>query len=364
MKILLVVTGLSIGGAERLVTSLADNFSSAGHDVILVYFHGEAEIFPQNPHVKIVDIGMRRSPLGVLAGMWRLRRLIRNFKPDVVNSHLVHANIITRLIRLTVSIPRLISSAHNTNEGGRFRMFAYRLTDVLADISTNVSDEAVAAFEKKGAILPGRMQTILNGIDTNVFSFDTVARGKIRNELDVDSVTPLILSVGRLCEQKDYPNLLRSFAHLDIGTPAPKLAIIGQGSLRGQLEALVDSLGIKDRVKFLGIRHDVPDVLSACDVFVLSSAWEGFGLVVAEAMACERLVVATDCGGVKEVVGSAGILVPPKDSEALSAGLTNALGLTPEKIERFSISGRDRVIKKFSIDAMAQHYLKLYRCLD
>jgi glycosyltransferase involved in cell wall biosynthesis len=366
MKILLVITGLGVGGAERLVTGLADYFAEVGHEVLLVRFQGDAELRPTDPRVHLENLQMRRSPLGVLAAMGRFRHVVRDFRPDVVNSHLVHANILTRLLRLVTPIPRLISSAHNINEGGRgpARMLAYRLTNWLADISTNVSNEAVEAFEKQRALRSGQMRAIYNGIDTQSFIFDEPARHSVRQELGVDASTPLLLAVGRLSEQKDYPNLLQAFAVLEAGSMPPRLVIVGNGPLRDDLVLLAESLGVTNRVTFLGVRHDVPALLSACDLFVLSSAWEGFGLVVAEAMACNRVVVATDCGGVKEVVGEIGYLAPPRDSAALAAALAFALLMSPEDRLRLGQSGRDRVIANFSLHTTAERYLTIYKGLN
>nr|WP_284047716.1 glycosyltransferase [Halomonas gemina] len=352
---------MGVGGAERLLTALADQYAADDHEVMLVRFHGEAELRPSDPRVRLENLNMRRSPPGVLAALGRFRRLVRAFQPDVVNSHLVHANLLTRLLRMVTPMPRLVSSAHNTNEEGRLRMVAYRLTDRLADISTNVSDEAVEAFEAQWALRPGRMIAIHNGIDTAAFAFDPAARVRVRAELGLDGYTPLLLAVGRLWEQKDYPNLLRAFAHLDPGAIPPQLAIVGEGPLRGELEALAQSLGMVDRVRFLGVRHDVPALMSACDVFVLPSAWEGFGLVVAEAMACERPVVATDCGGVREVVGEDGFLVPPRDNTALAAAMERVLRLSPEEREQLGSASRERVMARFSLDVMADRYLAVYQ---
>lgn len=364
MKIVLAITSLGVGGAERVVTGLADCFAAAGHKVVLVAFHGEIELRPAHPGVRVVNLWMRRSPWGVLVALGRFRLLVRRFRPDVVNSHLVHANILTRLLRLFTPMPSLVSSAHNTNEEGRWRMIAYRLTDRLADISTNVSNEAVEAFEHQGALAPGRMVAIHNGIDTAVFSFDSAAREQVRKELDLDEATPVILAVGRLWEQKDYPNLLQAIARLSAATERPRLAIIGDGPLRGELEAMADKLGLSDQVNFLGVRHDVPALMSACEVFVLSSAWEGFGLVVAEAMACKRVVVATDCGGVREVVGDAGLLVPPRDSQALASALGQALRLPVDEREYLCRLARQRVVDRFSLEASAQRYLDVYQRVD
>jgi len=361
MKVLLVITSLGVGGAERLVTSLADRYAAIGHEVMLVRFHGEAELRPGDPRVRLENLDMRRSPKGVLVAMRRFRRLILEFRPDVVNSHLVHANILTRLLRLVTPIPCLVSSAHNTNEEGRFRMLAYRLTDRLADISTNVSEEAVQAFQNQRALMPGRMLAIHNGIDTEEFVFDKTARDRILTELSISDSTPLLVAVGRLWEQKDYPGLLKAMSGLACRSVDFRLAIVGDGPLRTELEALAQSLGIAGQVDFLGIRHDIPALMSACDVFVLSSAWEGFGLVVAEAMACERVVVATDSGGVREVVGEAGYLVKPRDSEALSGAIGQALRLSDVERKLMGEAARARVIEKFSLAVTADRYLAVFR---
>jgi len=361
MKILLAITSLGVGGAERLVTGLADRFVAEGHEVVLVSFQGAPEVQPRNPDVRLVDLQMRRSPLGVLFAMWRFRKLVLEFAPDVVNSHLVHANILTRVLRLFTRMARLVSSAHNTNEEGRMRIVAYRLTDRLADISTNVSYEAVEAFVKQGAVRPGRMVALYNGIDTEIFGFDAQGRVSVREELGMDESTPLLLAVGRLFEQKDYPNLLQAFSEVEFRSAAPHIVIAGDGPLRGKLQALADSLGVADRVAFLGVRYDVVALMSACDVFVLSSAWEGFGLVVAEAMACQRPVVATDCGGVSEVVGSVGFLAPPRDSKGLRNELQRALALSSSERDRLGREGRVRVEAMYSLDAAVERWVSLYR---
>ena len=358
---MLGITCLGVGGAERLVTALADHFVSRGHEVVLVFFHGDAELRPSDSRVQLVNLNMKRTPPGVARALKELRKLILIFQPDVVNSHLVHANILIRLLRAFTLMPRLISSAHNTNEEGRFRMLAYRLTDRLADISTNVSEEAVRAFEDQGALLPGRMLAIHNGIDTDDFVFDQAARNRIRASLLISDDTPLIVSVGRLWEQKDYPSLLKAMSDLARRPVEFRVAIAGDGPLRSELEALAKSLGIADQVHFLGVRHDVPALMSACDVFVLSSASEGFGLVVAEAMACGRVVVATDSGGVKEVVGEVGYLVPPRDNEALSNAIGRALRLSDTERKAMGEVARKRVIDKFSLAATADQYLAVYR---
>ncbi len=150
---------------------------------------------------------------------------------------MVHANLLARLVRLTAKIPKLVCTAHSTNEGGRHRMFAYRLTDSLADTFTNVSKEAVESLEAKGAAPPGRMLAVYNGINIKKFSPDFRGREAERNRLKSDS-DKIIIAVGRLFEAKDYPNLLTAFSRVSSRIENAKLWIVGDGPLRGYLESM------------------------------------------------------------------------------------------------------------------------------
>ncbi|WP_201610406.1 glycosyltransferase [Psychrobacter submarinus] len=359
MKVLMVITSLGVGGAEKVVTSLADQLVNLGHEVIIVYLTGEALITPKQDSIQLVNLNIS-SARGLIAGSKKLRKLIKDFKPDVVHSHLVHANILCRVLRPTTTIPRLITSAHNTNEEGRSRIIAYRLTDRFTDISTNVSEEAVQAFIDQHAVRSGRMLTLHNSISTIEFNYSDKNRTKVRDELDVVHTDQLIVSVGRLNEQKDYPNLLSAIKVLSKKHQNITLAIAGDGPHLQALQKQTINLGINNKVRLLGIRTDIPSLMSAADVFVLSSAWEGFGLVVAEAMACERVVVATDCGGVREVVGDAGFLVPPRDSLKLANALEKALELDSKERLQLGKEARNRILEHYSLAAATEKWLHLY----
>lgn len=361
MKILLVITSLGMGGAERQVCDLADQFTALGHHVVLISMTGETVNLPRSTMVKVVSLNMTKKPLGFVRAYWQARKLIDQFEPDVVHSHMVHANLFARLLRLSVHFSKLICTAHNTYEGSRIRMFAYRVTDRLCDLSTNVSQEAVDAFIQQGAVPVGRMLAMHNGIDTARFTFDEVTRVRLRTELGLNDDTQLLLAVGRLNVQKDYPNLLSAFSKLVENYKNIQLAIIGVGEEENKLVSMVTKLELNERVIFLGLRRDVNDWMCAADLFVLSSAWEGFGLVVAEAMACERVVVATDCGGVKEVIGNFGILVPAKNSAALAIAINQALSMKPIVAKRLGLQAREFVIKNYSLDAVATKWIELYK---
>lgn len=360
LRVLLLSNSLGIGGAERLVVSLADQLVARGHQVMVVSLTGPTLFKPENPQVEVIALHMAKTPAGFFRGYLALRQLIRRFRPDVLHSHMVHANLIARLLRLSITIPRLICSAHSTNEGGLLRMLAYRLTDALADLSTNVSQEAVAAFEQKGAVPPGRMLAVMNGIDCTEFYADAASRTQMRLILGCTGSEQVFIAVGRLTEAKDFPNLLRAFVPVSTERPLTYLWIVGDGPLRSELEALVETLGLARRVRFFGERHDVPVLLRAADIFVLSSAWEGFCLAAAEAMATQLPVVVTDCGGVRETVGDCGFLVMPGDSHALTVAMLRAASLTPRQAKQFGERARQRILEQFSLERIVDRWLALY----
>lgn len=359
MRVALIVTGLGMGGAEHVVVNLADALVKQGHKVMIAYLTGEVLVRPQHSNVEMVAIGMS-SARNITGAYIKLRHSIRDFKPDVVHSHMVHANILARLLRLSIKMPRLICTAHSINEGGRFRTIAYRLTDRLADISTNVCYEAVAASIAKGAAKKGRVVSIPNGIDLTKFKFDAEARISVRNELNLGA-NHMLLAVGCLEPPKDYPNLFNAVALLKKKRQDFKLFIVGDGRLKADLETLAKDLGIEQYVIFLGIRRDIPALMSAADTFVLSSAWEGLPLVIGEAMACERAIVATDCGGIKEILGDAGLLVSSGDSVALSNALDQSLSHTAEYRIDVGAKARRRILDEYSLEATVDKYLSLYK---
>jgi glycosyltransferase involved in cell wall biosynthesis len=358
MKVLLVVTGMSMGGAEKVVADLADAFVAGGDEVRLVYLKGPLQVRPQRPEVQLVCLGMD-SMKGVLAGISSFWKLLREFRPDIVHSHMYHATMLARLMRLLVRFPHMISTSHSALDGGRARVVAYRLTDWLTDISTNVSCEAVDAFVASGAVPADRMIAIHNGIDVDKFRASPVARADIRRTFAVADDCRLFVAAGRLGWSKDYPNMFNALVRLPKDLDY-KLLIAGGGQLRPQLEKQVHDLGLSSRVHFLGIRDDIAELMAAADVFVLSSVGEGFGLVVAEAMACECVVVATDSGGVREVLGDPGFLVPSQDPDALAAAIMAAVSLSRTEAIELGKAARRRVVETYSFERSIEKWRELY----
>ena len=358
MKLLLLITGLGVGGAETQILNLADIFSRKGISVSVVYLTGEARLKPVSQDVKLIGFNVKKNIFGLFWAIFLLYRFIKITKPDVVHSHMIHANLISRVVRLIAKIPLLVNTAHSTNEGGAVRMMAYRMTDYLAEVRTNVSAEAVLEFERKRAVPVGTMLMVSNGVNTEIFKENISLRNSLRAENNIEKNVKIFIAVGRLVDAKDYPNLLTAFSL--IKNCESVLWIVGDGPLRAKLNELTKKLGIASRVKFFGVSFDVPALINAADIFVLSSAWEGFGLVVAEAMSCRKLVVATDCGGVREVLNGYGFLVAKQNITALANGMKDALNLDEAKAVELCENARNHIKVNFSLEKSVKRWLDIY----
>lgn len=363
MKIALIVTSLGVGGAETQVMNLADRLDASGHQVLVVSMMDEIALAPRRESVAVRSLGVEKSVASLARGYARARRLMRDFAPDVVHSHMVHANLFSRLLRLLAPVPRLICTAHSINEGGALRMWLYRMTDALAHLTTNVSQAAVDHYLACSAISPGKALAVYNGIDCDQFRFDPALREAVRSQFDVPAGTQVLLAAGRICEAKDYPNLLRAFALVAAQRSECMLWIAGAGSAQcmAELHAQVAALGMRDRVRLLGLRRDVHALMCAADIFVLSSCVEGFPLVVGEAMACERAVVCTDAGGTAEWLGPAGGVVPVRDSVALAGALLGSLDVDPHSRRLQGAAARERIVAHYSLAAVTRKWERIYR---
>ncbi|MDR9611500.1 glycosyltransferase [Acinetobacter baumannii] len=362
MRILYVITGLGGGGAEKVVCDLADEMCALGHVVKIAYLKGEVIVFPKNKNIELINLGLE-SVVNTFGCFRNYRDLLISFTPDVVHSHMVHANIFTRISRKFYPIPKLICTAHSNNEGGRFRMLAYKYTHKLADVTTNVSKNASHSFEKLGAVPIGEITTVYNGIDLKKFEkFNSNI--SLKEELSIDVQTPIFLAVGRFHDAKDYPNLIRSFLYLKSNSifkeKKPKLLIAGDGEGRLKIEQLIQDLELETDIILLGRRDDIAALLNMADFFVLSSKYEGLPTVIIEAMACETYVIATDCGGSAEIMGDTGTLVPIQDSHTLSDAMVHVLTLDNVSIVSNNKKARQRVENLFSLTSSVNQWIEIY----
>jgi glycosyltransferase involved in cell wall biosynthesis len=379
MRIVLLLTSLGVGGAERQVVWLSHRLARRGHAVRLVV------LLPQNVGDWPIDIGseklevtflnIRKRPWSILRGLARGAAEIRRFRPDLLHGHNFHGNLAGRLLGFLCGVP-VISTIHNVYEGGWQRMLAYGFTDVLSRRTIAVSEAAHERYVRLRAVAARKAGVVSNGIEITNFVPDADQRKRTRVAMGVTDRDFVWIAVGRLTPAKDYPNLLRAFAQApEACAAAPlwmpgrpldaRLWIVGYGdaAYEEELRAIALTLGIEDRVRWLGVRHDIPALLDAADGFVLSSAWEGMPLAMGEAMAMQKPVVATDVGGVREMAGQAGWLVPSGNPGALAETIGRVMALSDRDKAQIGKAARARVLELFGMEAKTQEWEELYRAM-
>lgn len=371
MRILHVITSINRGGAENQLMSLVRLQRAAGHELKVAYLREEGEWREEMESigVEVSDLDMRTSR--VLRAAYRLRREIKSFRPDIVNAHLQPAELCARLA--LVGMPRadipLVITKHNLKVFGRLpgKNTLARWTARRASALIAVSESVKNLSDQIGcSAAAGRAISIHNAIDPAPYDGRFGEQSlKLRREWGVSGQETVIGTVGRLLPVKAIDMLLRAFSSfLKRADHGAKLVIVGRGALRNELERLAQVLDIADKVVFAGFHEDIPAVMGAFDVFALTSESEAFGLVILEAMAAGKPVVATRVGGIPELVldGVTGKLVPPRDPESVAAALVFFQDAANR--QAFGTAGRFRALEDFSLERMFQETMTVYReCL-
>jgi glycosyltransferase involved in cell wall biosynthesis len=281
-----------------------------------------------------------------------------------MHSHGFHANLVARMLRLGVSSPRLLCTIHNVYEGGWHRMLLYRITDPLTTFTTAVSGAARQRFVLCKAVPEEKCGVVFNGIDAEEFAPDSVRRAAKRTEMSVNGEF-VWLAAGRVVPAKDLANLLQAFALVRANRPEVRLWIAGTGA-DAEFEksyALAEELELSDLICWLGLRRDLAALLDAADGFVLASGWEGMPLVVGEAMAMEKTVVATEAGGVRELTGEAARVVPIRDAPALAEAMLKAMRMPAEERSALGRAARARILEIFGMETKMLEWEELYENL-
>ena len=369
MRVVHVVKAKGIAGAENHLLILLEALRARGVDASFLYLHpphntvdefkaaAEARGIP----VQRLPIARHTDPLLYP----KLRSALAALQPDIVNTHLLHADLYgipaAQSIRVNGRRPRIVSGRHNDDA---FRLKPdqkvinrqlWRMTDAGVAIS-----EAVRRFsiEVEGA-RPDQVRTIYYGYQPP--PFDPALRTAVRAELGLTADDVVVGVTCRLIEQKGLPYGLQAFAQVAGDFPAAKLVITGDGELRGALEAQAAELGIATRTQFIGWRPDAARVMAAYDLFLMPSLWEGFGLVLLEAMAQAIPVVGSRVSAIPEVVldGETGLLAEPKDADTLAKHLRRLLADAPLR-KHMGMLGQERLETIFSVPRMTDQVLALY----
>lgn len=376
--ILHVITRLEAGGAPNTLLLLLEGLVREGLPVELATGLTPPPALDLLPRARALGIpvhvipSLRRDmhPLYDLRALARLWGLMRKRLPVLVHAHTSKGGFLGRLAAVLAGIGPRIYTPHGTILSGYFTGPAQRFYTSLERMAARWTDTIVGlnrleteAYLEAGIGRPEQHIQIPNGIPLG--RFGRLSREERASKRDAAGIAPeevVLITVGRLVPVKDHRTLIEGLHHL-AGDPAPwRLWIVGEGPERPALEGLVAESGMAGRIEFLGQREDVPDLLGQSDLFLLTSLNEGFGLVLVEAMASGLPVVATDVGGIPEVVTAeeTGVLVPPSDPERV-AGAVRRLLRDPELRNRMGNAGEARTRALFGVDRMIERTVALYR---
>jgi glycosyltransferase involved in cell wall biosynthesis len=366
-KILLLTVSLAPGGAEVIIAQLALALRRAGRQVsVASMLHPTAFVAElEGAGVSVFWLGMKPGRLN-LRVIVQFFSYVRQYRPDIIHSHMFHANILARLGHFFTGTA-IVSTIHSeiecsrSNPSASLREWLYRLTNSACGRVTAVSRRVRERYVTRGIVPADKIEVIDNGVDLDRFRPCAGSRLQTRDALGwQDSF--IWLAVGRLELAKDYPNLIRAFREVHQRSPAAKLMIVGEGSLRSQIERSISQSGLQTAISLLGLRNDVANLLNACDALVMCSAWEGGPLVLLEAGAAERPVVSTMVGAAPEIVmpGETGMLVPSGDAAALSKAMTALMALPADKFAEMGRTARRHVQSHFSLLSTHGRYLRLY----
>ena len=360
MKHVLHLTETSdTGGAENMFISLVENLDKNRYKSIACLLgDGWLKVQLQRRGIETIVVPQRHS--FDFPWLFQLTRLLRDRSIHVMHAHEFAMNVYGSILSKVTGIP-IVTTVHGKNyywEKWRRRL-AYRFT-ARQSTMVAVSEDLKQFLMQRVAIPAGNIRVVHNGIDFHHYG-EMDRNNTIRRELGIDAKQPVIGTVGNLFAVKGQIYLLRACKSVAKTFPDFVLLVAGEGEELGSLEEEACNLGIRGNVKFLGFREDVPALLQTMDVFVLPSLSEGLPLSVLEAFALQKPVVATNVGGIPEIVRdeATGYLVPPKSPEALAVRIIGLLR-DPQKAAKIGQAGRERVEEAFGLEQMVQKYQSLY----
>lgn len=366
LDVLYLTASMGMGGADKQISLLARGLAQSPIETEIVCLR---PLGPMGREVREAGVPITSLDIGGKHELaYKLPRLVQHVRecdPDVIHGHMYHSNMLARVLAPLVGAAS-ISTVHSTYEtrdaslpDATLRERLYRYTDRLSDLTTFVSDASRERYVDIDAVSAETAKTVYNGIDTEEFQHDHERRTRIRDELGAEGKF-IWLAVGRFVQAKDYPTMIDAFSR--ISAENAELWILGHGRLEGEVREAIERRGLDDEVTLLGTTEEVQAYMSAADGFVLSSHWEGFGIVVAEAMACELPVVSTECGGPEEIVldGETGYLCDVKDPDGLSGKLNAVLEMEEQERERMGKRGRERILNEFGIRRIVDEWKGIY----
>ena len=364
MKITYLLPELKLGGAEKHVISLASGLVARGHEVKILCLFREGpladEARAKDLPLFCLNLPYRWNP----SVFFRIHEWFSSHPVEVLHTYLFGFHFFAGLPARLLKIPALVSSRREISHWQRKRHRGLEnLGNLFVDRVVCCSKAVEAWTLEKEQISPGRVLTLYNGIDETQF-YPKNHRLAVRRSLGIPADAPVIGTVANMAVEKGYPYLLEAVKSISEKRPEAWFLFVGAGPMETEIKEKARQISRHTQIVFTGTRTDIPDLIDAMDIFVLSSVIEGFPNVLLEALSRGRPVIATHVGGIPELIesGQQGILVPPQDGTALAEAVLNLLK-DPEGSQALGQKGREKVRKSFTHKQMLDQYEALYLSL-
>jgi glycosyltransferase involved in cell wall biosynthesis len=372
MQVIHIITGLQRGGAETLLSNLCKFDTQHIHTIISLSELKDSEsVLNDQPNVCVYSLNFPNGKLR-LSGLFKLYKLIKQIKPDMVQTWMIHADMIGGIVARLAGVKNIFWSVHYTNlVKGRSKKSTILLTKINAFLSYFIPKKIIYCAEKSREVQEslGFKKTkgvvVQNGYDVESFIENTSLGLKFRNELGIHPEAFVIGHVGSYDPLKDQETLIKSLGYLDQKGINFNAIFVGKklDSSNDNLIKLIKDNGLTKRIHLLGIRNDISAIMNGIDVFMLSSVSEAFPNVLNEAMACETPCITTDVGDAAIIVGDTGWIVSPQDAKALAKSSIKALEekkLYHESWKQRKKACRERIIENFSFEKMIKKYKEVW----
>ncbi len=358
-RLLYVITDLELGGVPLHLVRLARHVRQQGFNATVVCLSRPGPVSEL-----LAREGVRTEACGA-RGVWnvaalaRLRDVIRSVDPDLIHTFLFHANVATRWVARSVGFDadRLICELQTVEIERRWHLPIERWTQRWCRCIVGNSPSVIEHLQRVGRIAPDRLRLVMGGVDVDLIR---AAEPIPRRELGWPDELPVILWVGRMDPIKGLDVLIQAVARVRAERPC-LLALVGAGAARSAVDRAIASTGLREHVRLLGPRTDVPRLLRAADLFAFPSRTEGLPNALLEAMAAGLPIVTTDAPGCRDVIrhGLTGLLVPPDNVERLAEAILALLG-DPKAAGQLGQAGAEDARNRFGIARMFADYEALY----
>jgi len=371
IKILHVITSLDVGGAEMVLFRLLKKMDASRFEnqVVSLIHSGKVGEKIQTLGLPVFSLEMR-SGHPDLGSLFRLAGLLRREYPDLVQTWLYHADLLGLLAARTAGVPVLWNIRASNMDMSQYRWLSSLVLTACIRLSSwpqvvIVNSKAGQAFHERLGYHPRRWVYIPNGIDTDQFRPTLPARAALRNELGLAPDALLIGLIARFDPMKDHENFMLAASLLAAKMPDIHFVLAGNNVDPSNpfFGKYLEKDELRGRLHLLGQRDDMPDLMAALDIASLSSYGEGFPNTIAEAMSCGIPCVVTDTGDSAYLVEKTGIVVAPKDPQALAEGLQKMISLGMEGRKALGAAARQRIQLHFQQDEITRQYEKLYESL-